>query len=198
MYRSWRQRVYSGTLRPPRTAMEDTKTSLINTLTELMVLDNRPNANRGVSIIEPGLYLGDGFAAMDLKFLEKEGFTHVLNMAEGYGPGCVNTNASYYRRTNIKYKGFNAYDRPSFPLETFFPDAIKFIQQAMDAKGKILVHCVMGISRSASVVMAYFIVTKKIRASQALRYVYQKRIVQPNDGFMEQLARFSNMQARYW
>lgn len=140
--------------------MEDTKTSLINTLTELMVLDNRPNANRGVSMIEPGLYLGDGlvvicvihtdhvyiydhskcvmihrFAAMDLKFLQKEGFTHVLNMAEGYGPGCVNTNASYYRRTNIKYKGFNAYDRPSFPLESFFPDAIKFIQDAMDARG---------------------------------------------------------------
>lgn len=66
----------------------------------------------------------------------------------------------------------------------------------MYVTGKILVHCVMGISRSASAVIAYLIVAKKIRASQALKYVYQKRIVQPNDGFMEQLARFSNMQER--
>lgn len=72
---------------------------------------------------------------MDLNLLQKEGFTHVLNMAEGFGIGSVNTNANYYRRTNIKYKGFNAYDRPSFPLESYFNDAVKFIQEAIQSRG---------------------------------------------------------------
>lgn len=35
------------------------------------------------------------------------------------------------------------------------PKACRFIQAALDQVGKVLVHCVMGISRSATVISAY-------------------------------------------
>jgi dual specificity phosphatase 12 len=36
-----------------------------------------------------------------------------------------------------------------------FPDACRFIQNAVDSGGRVLVHCYMGISRSAAVIAAY-------------------------------------------
>jgi predicted protein tyrosine phosphatase len=35
------------------------------------------------------------------------------------------------------------------------PDACRFIQNAVDGGGRVLVHCHMGISRSATVIAAY-------------------------------------------
>ena len=35
------------------------------------------------------------------------------------------------------------------------PEACRFIQNALDQGGRILLHCVMGISRSATVLAAY-------------------------------------------
>lgn len=35
------------------------------------------------------------------------------------------------------------------------PNACQFIQAALDEGGKVLVHCVMGVSRSATVICAF-------------------------------------------
>src|SRR5882757_6464792 len=40
-------------------------------------------------------------------------------------------------------------------LLVHLPIACRFIHDAIDADGKILVHCVMGVSRSATVICAY-------------------------------------------
>lgn len=50
------------------------------------------------------------------------------------------------------------------------------------------VHCLMGISRSATVVSAYLIATKKMPGASAIAFVQKKRpIVCPNLGFRKQL-----------
>lgn len=52
----------------------------------------------------------------------------------------------------------------------------------------ILIHCKAGISRSASLVLAYIILQYKLTLKRALEYVISRRgIVQPNPGFINQL-----------
>jgi len=53
----------------------------------------------------------------------------------------------------------------------------------------------MGISRSATVVSAYMIATKKITSAEAIAYVQKKRpVVSPNLGFRQQLDTFASKQ----
>lgn len=53
---------------------------------------------------------------------------------------------------------------------------------------KVLVHCKMGISRSASVVIAYVMKAKNWNLHKALTYVKNKRTcIKPNENFLKQL-----------
>ena len=66
------------------------------------------------------------------------------------------------------------------------------MDDAHSSGGKVLVHCVAGMSRSVSLVLAYLVQREpRMRLAEALRLVKQKRtVVSPNPCFMEQLARF--------
>ncbi|KAI0079363.1 phosphatases II [Panus rudis PR-1116 ss-1] len=66
----------------------------------------------------------------------------------------------------------------------------EFIRNALTENdtNQVLVHCVMGISRSATVVCAYLIATQAMQAHEALEFVIaRRRIVCPNLGFRRQL-----------
>jgi protein-tyrosine phosphatase len=62
-----------------------------------------------------------------------------------------------------------------------------FIKGAVEnADSKVLVHCNAGVSRSASLVIAYFIREKKLGFQEALNLVKSKRPqIFPNTGFMD-------------
>ena len=57
-----------------------------------------------------------------------------------------------------------------------------------------LVHCKLGISRSAAVVIAYLIKYYKLSTDEAVDFVKSKRTsIKPNDGFMRQLYTYEKM-----
>ena len=58
--------------------------------------------------------------------------------------------------------------------------------------GKILVHCFMGISRSASLILAYLIRHRKMKLNEAIRIVARKRLIWPNEGFLGKLIQYQN------
>lgn len=69
--------------------------------------------------------------------------------------------------------------------------------------GKVLVHCMMGISRSATCALAYLMINRKMSAVDAIRTMRMRRDVRPNDGFLQQLADLDNelrreRQYTYW
>lgn len=58
--------------------------------------------------------------------------------------------------------------------------------------GKVLVHCLMGMSRSSTCVLSYLMIKEGLTATEALRRVRLHRDIRPNDGFLHQLAELDN------
>lgn len=50
----------------------------------------------------------------------------------------------------------------------------------------------VGVSRSATCVIAYLMIAKRMSASEAIRTVRLRREIRPNDGFLQQLADLDN------
>jgi len=54
------------------------------------------------------------------------------------------------------------------------------------------VHCKVGISRSATFIVAYLMIKKHISAIDAIRRIRVIRDIRPNCGFLRQLADLDN------
>ncbi|XP_054133179.1 dual specificity phosphatase 29 [Melozone crissalis] len=139
-----------------------------------------------VNEVWPNLYIGDEKTALDRYSLEKAGFTHILNAA--HGQRNVDTGAQYYSSMALQYHGVEADDLPTFDLSQFFYSASKFIDNALqDERSKVLVHCAMGRSRSATLVLAYLMIHKNMTVVDAIEQVARHRCIMPNRGFLKQL-----------
>lgn len=55
--------------------------------------------------------------------------------------------------------------------------------------GKVLVHCHVGVSRSATLVLAYLMLKQNLTLVEAICAVKENRGVIPNRGFLRQLIR---------
>ncbi|XP_026566778.1 dual specificity protein phosphatase 13-like [Pseudonaja textilis] len=146
----------------------------------------RGGSDNHVDQVWPNLYLGDAWAARSKSILRSIGTTHILNAADG--PYSVNTGARYYRDLPIQYYGVQAFDDNSFDISVFFHEAADFIHQALNsAGGKVFVHCAMGLSRSATLVLAYLMIHENLTLVEALKSVDSHRGICPNTGFLSQL-----------
>lgn len=140
----------------------------------------------------PGVHLGDRGAAKNTFYLKKAGVTHVLNTAEGTRQGLVDTNQNFYRPFGIKYKGLKLLDVAQTNIAMYFSEVAEFIDEALQSGGKVLVNCLMGMSRSSTCVLAYLMLRQNMTAVEALTSVRRFREVRPNDGFLRQLADLDN------
>jgi protein-tyrosine phosphatase len=132
------------------------------------------------------LYLGSYADAKNETFLKKTNITHILTVG-------VELTTEYPDK--FKYLFIPAYDSPSYNLSTSFDQITEFIHNAIEKeKGKVLVHCYMGISRSTTSVLAYLMKHHDMNLEKARRFVKAKRsIVWPNEGFLRQLDAYSKV-----
>ncbi|NXH45493.1 DS13B phosphatase, partial [Dicaeum eximium] len=146
----------------------------------------RGGSDNHVDQVWPNLYLGDAWAARSKTTLQSLNITHILNAADG--PYSINTGAKYYADLQIEYYGVEAFDDPSFDLSIFFYDAANFIGKALNSPGgKVFVHCAMGVSRSATLVLAFLMIHENMTLVDALKTVSAHRNICPNSGFLSQL-----------
>ncbi|XP_035518995.1 dual specificity protein phosphatase 13-like isoform X2 [Morone saxatilis] len=124
------------------------------------------------------------FMSHDKLGLWQLGITHVLNAA--HGKLCCKGSDDFYG-TTVKYYGVPANDLPTFDLSPFFYPAAEFIHQALTSGGKVFVHCAVGVSRSAALVLAYLMIHHHLSLLSSVRCVQEKRWIFPNRGFLRQL-----------
>ncbi|XP_078733129.1 corrinoid adenosyltransferase MMAB-like isoform X2 [Lampetra fluviatilis] len=136
-----------------------------------------------------GKYLNSEIAR-SVRNLHRLGVTHVLNAAHGTTLMHVETGAEFYEGSGIAYHGVPACDLDSYDLGKYFEEGAEFIEKALShPKGRVLVHCREGYSRSPSLVVAFLMLRRGRDVQSALRQVRSRRAIGPNDGFLRQLLR---------
>ncbi|GIY04056.1 protein phosphatase Slingshot, partial [Caerostris darwini] len=125
------------------------------------------------------LYLGSEWNASNLEELVVNGIGHILNVTreiDNFFPGMFD------------YQNIRVYDDESTEILHYWDKTYRYIRRAKDEGSKVLVHCKMGISRSASVVIAYVMKAYDWDLQRALEFVKTKRgCIKPNSGFLKQL-----------
>ena len=125
------------------------------------------------------LYLGNRLSS-NIDNLKEKGITKVLSVIEDFAK------PEYKDTDNIKHKIINIGDSDNSNIIKYFGKCLNFIK----GDEKVLVHCAGGISRSATIVIAYVMWDKKLTFMDAFKFVFEKRLVGPNYGFREQLKLF--------
>lgn len=189
--------------RSPSVAKERTRDELIDSIVHTRTREHRVmpgfhNASdweerkaMGIDCdkIYPGIILGNGETIQNVEYLKKIGVTHVLNTAERH----VSVNPAKYPLHGISYFGFHVDDHPMANIARFFGRTTDFIDEALCRNGLIVVNCVMGWSRSATVVAAYLMMKQGMSSAEALQTIRQSRPIRPNPGFLQQLADHENL-----
>ncbi|KAM9837345.1 dual specificity protein phosphatase 13A-like [Aulostomus maculatus] len=153
------------------------------TMKELQqILDSCKLHLHQIDEVWPKIYIGNVAVAQTKTTLQKLGITHVLNAAHSK-QGSIG-NQSFYGN-DIEYFGIPADDSTHFDLDIYFQPAADFIHKGLKSPdGKVLVHCIMGMSRSSTLVLAYLMIYHHLPLKQALQRLIQKRAIYPNRNFL--------------
>lgn len=124
------------------------------------------------------IYLGSQKSGIDLNRLSELNIRYVLTLGKGM-------KANF---DQIVYKIVEIDDSLEQNLSDYVKEALDFISESQRNHSNILVHCVSGISRSASIVIAYMMNKYKMTYDQAYSQVKLKRAcIRPNSNFIKQL-----------
>lgn len=166
-------------------AMWPKETNRSPSLSELS--DMIPELSEISEILEDRLYLS-GCLPVTKKGLAELGITAVVSAMteeEEKREGRPK-NIGKVRRICVRMTDTNDSD-----LSAFFRPATSFIDTELRKGGKVLVHCVAGVSRSVSLVMAYLVRYGGLSSKDAYVLVKNKRtIARPNDSFCHQIMDF--------
>ncbi|XP_054857490.1 protein phosphatase Slingshot homolog 2 isoform X2 [Eublepharis macularius] len=131
------------------------------------------------------VFLGSEWNASNLEDLQNRGVRYILNVTreiDNFFPGI------------FEYHNIRVYDEEATDLLAYWNDTYKFISKAKKNGSKCLVHCKMGVSRSASTVIAYAMKEYGWNLDRAYEYVKERRTVtKPNPSFMRQLEEYQGI-----
>ncbi|CAG5924452.1 unnamed protein product [Menidia menidia] len=130
----------------------------------------------------PFLFLGSAVHSSRREMLAAAGITAVLNVSST----CPN-----FYEGEFQYLRLTVEDTLAADIRACFHTAIAFIDSVKQSGGRVLVHCQAGISRSATICLAYLMHTQRVRLDEAFDFVKQRRhVISPNLAFMGQLLQF--------
>jgi protein-tyrosine phosphatase len=132
-----------------------------------------------------GLYIGGLTSACNYEELKNRNINNVITVIYG---------AYELIPNNIEYKIIHAHDITSFNIMEYFDQTSDFIDNKLSCGENVLVHCMCGISRSSTIVIAYLIKKKGYSLEYAMEFVKSKRnCINPNIGFVKQLKEYEQL-----
>ncbi|XP_055302217.1 dual specificity protein phosphatase MPK-4 [Sitodiplosis mosellana] len=152
--------------------------------------NNETDCDNPISLdeIEKGLWLGSFTAATDIETLKQRNVTHILTL--DICPLPVHITELPF----LKTKYVHVSDTPKDDLLCHFEECFSFLDDALSNDKVVLVHCYYGVSRSATIVIAYVMRKYQLSLTPAFERVKSKRrFVGPNSGFTVQLRLFHKM-----
>ncbi|CAK6981476.1 dual specificity protein phosphatase 22-B [Scomber scombrus] len=140
----------------------------------------------GINKVLPDLYLGNFKDARDREQLARNNITHILSIHDSAAPILQ----------EMTYLCISAADLPTQNLTQHFKQSIMFMHESRLKGEGCLVHCLAGVSRSVTLVVAYIMTVTGLGWQEALAAVRVARpSAGPNLGFQRQLQEFEATQA---
>lgn len=149
------------------------------------------------SEILPNLYLTDMYTATHPLTLQRLRITHVVSVV---------SDPWYVYPRGVNHLCVPVQDCEEVDIGRYFDGVVEWIRRALHSNpssnmnansgggdgdeggARVLVHCMWGMSRSASIIIAYLMATQGMSLMRSLMHVKAKRsVVRPNRGFVGQL-----------
>lgn len=139
-----------------------------------------------ISEVDEVICVGSLESAKDARQLAAHRITHILNL----------TDEKYAYDKDVTYMQIKLVDSVTENIGRHFEEAMKFIQEAADKKGKVLIHCEYGMSRSVSIAIAWlmykaYLDERKLSFEEAFKIVAAARVMAaPNNRFQASLREY--------
>lgn len=137
--------------------------------------------------ILPGVYVSGIAFTKDLPaWCGQNGFTHILNACGKHGrKGFYKTHPHSH---NLNYLELDMLDEPHFNIRPHMQSVYTFLDSCYTQKGKVLIHCMWGQSRSVSCLTYYLMKKYDIDYDTAVDLIkFVRPEAHPNSGFRQQL-----------
>ena len=141
------------------------------------------------SCVADNLFVSSEVVARKRDLLLEHGITHIVNTI---GSTCPNAFPETFT-----YHTIQLLDSPKEDILPILYDVIAFIDGARNQGGNVLVHCSQGVSRSATLAIAYLMWHQNTSYEETLALVKAARaIANPNIGFTCQLLQWYRRRAQ--
>ncbi|KAK9954634.1 hypothetical protein ABG768_016685 [Culter alburnus] len=162
-----------------------------------------------VTQVWKNIFIGNEETARDRKRMKELGITHILNAAamkkklrillgirwEKDIKDTVDTGASYYRGTKIRYCGLPT--TKTSDISKYFMPAAKFIHEARkNSENKVFIHCTDGVNYAPTLFLAYLMIHLFMTVEEAINCLVKVKYIKPDIEFLRQLAILNKKLAR--
>ncbi|XP_053574883.1 dual specificity protein phosphatase 16 [Bombina bombina] len=142
-----------------------------------------PVSSAGPTRILPHLYLGCQRDVLNKELMQQNEIGFVLN-ASNTCPKPDFISDSHFLRVPVN-------DSFCEKILPWLDKSVDFIEKAKASNSRVLVHCLAGISRSATIAIGYIMKRMDMSLDEAYRFVKEKRpTISPNFNFLGQLLDF--------
>jgi protein-tyrosine phosphatase len=144
------------------------------------------------SLIKNGIFIGNAHSVIGNYATKESDFLEELNIKVVISALTEEEYEDYMIAKedfpNIDWHRLVVDDDKDEKISQYFFDIHKTINDAVSKNKNIIVHCAAGMSRSATLVIAYLMIENRWKYEETYDFVKKRRpIIDPNIGFVKQL-----------